>query len=120
MGGKLMADTFLCPRRSELGDVTIFELPEADHWRPDGTCSHCGSVRSQAVFEAIAASDEIIPTDKNYKIYINPGHRKFYFQHFSEDEKKRFIDQVNAKNVKLGYPGHFYVTPYFATTEKKS
>lgn len=39
--------------------------------------------------------------------------RKFYFQHLSDDEKKRFIELLNAQKINIGYPGHFYVLPFF-------
>jgi len=39
---------------------------------------------------------------------------KFHFQHLSIDERKRFIDLLNAKAIKVGYPGHFYRLPFFA------
>jgi hypothetical protein len=133
------------------------------HWRSDGTCSYCGSISSQMLFEAIQSGTEIGPTDKNYKIYCDvpdplvgndrvvgvanqypgngwvPGdpeilqqsgfyadHKwmkieprkatkfgKFYFQHFTEEEKHKFIDLVNQRKINIGYPGHFYVLPYF-------
>lgn len=38
---------------------------------------------------------------------------KFYFQHLSEDECMRFVDLFNAKKIKIGSPGHFYVFPFF-------
>jgi hypothetical protein len=38
---------------------------------------------------------------------------KFYFQHLSEDQKKRFVELLNAKRIVFDAPGHFYVTPYF-------
>lgn len=41
------------------------------------------------------------------------GAAKFYFQHFNEDEKKRFVELINAKGIVMGYPGHFYRLPYF-------
>lgn len=40
-------------------------------------------------------------------------HDKFYFQHLSEEDRQRFIDLLNAKKLTIGYPGFFYVTPYF-------
>lgn len=39
---------------------------------------------------------------------------KFYFQHLTEDERIKFIDLYNAKKIKLGFPGRFYVAPFFA------
>lgn len=38
---------------------------------------------------------------------------KFYFQHLSADQQRRFIELLNARKVKFGYPGHFYVLPFF-------
>ena len=38
---------------------------------------------------------------------------KFYFQHLSTDQKKRFIELLNEKKIKIGVPHHFYVTPFF-------
>jgi len=40
-------------------------------------------------------------------------HGKFYFQHFSKEECHRFIDLMNNGKLNIGYPGHFYVLPYF-------
>lgn len=44
---------------------------------------------------------------------------KFYFQHFTVDERKRFVDLLNAKAIKIGHPGHFYRLPFFCVREKK-
>lgn len=38
---------------------------------------------------------------------------KFYFQHLSEEQRDEFIGMLNAKSVTIGYPGHFYVLPFF-------
>lgn len=38
---------------------------------------------------------------------------KFYFQHLSEQERGEFIDLHNSKRMVVGYPGHFYVRPFF-------
>lgn len=40
---------------------------------------------------------------------------KFYFQHLSIDQRKRFVDLMNAGSLKLAYPGRFYVMPFFCT-----
>lgn len=39
---------------------------------------------------------------------------KFYFQHMSPQQQVRFIELLNQGRIKLGYPGHFCVLPYFA------
>lgn len=40
---------------------------------------------------------------------------KFYFQHLNEDQKKRFIELLNEKKIKLNEPGYFYRLPFFCT-----
>lgn len=46
-------------------------------------------------------------------VYVLPEHSKFYFQHLSVDQRKRFVDLYNDKTLKLAFPGHFYVRPFF-------
>lgn len=41
---------------------------------------------------------------------------KFYFQHLSPDQCGEFIDLHNSKRMAVGYPGHFYVRPFFCNT----
>lgn len=107
----------MCPRRDP--NPGPFNLPEHDIWHEDQTCSYCGSLNPDAFMEAIEFQDaELTPTDKNYKVYITRkvgGHGKFYFPHLSEDQMTHFVELVNAKKVKLGIPGHFYVLPYFCS-----
>jgi hypothetical protein len=38
---------------------------------------------------------------------------KFYFDHLSEEQMKRFVELLNGKKLKLDYPGHFYRLPFF-------
>lgn len=38
---------------------------------------------------------------------------KFYFQHLSREQKLRFIELLNERKLRLGYPGHFYTRPFF-------
>ena len=105
-----------CERRKEVYRALVEDVE--DTWGEDNTCSYCGSLNPDEVFKRIEAGEEIIPTDKSYKIYISPGHKKFYFQHFNEDEKKRFVDIYNKFNVmKFGFPGNFYVWPFFMRPE---
>lgn len=79
-------------------------------------CSYCGSMHPDDLFQAIADGAEVEPTDKNYKAYVrfaDGRHHKFYFEHLDEAQRQRFVDLLNAKAVKIGYPGHFYVRPFF-------
>lgn len=66
---------------------------------------------------------EVGPTDKNYKVYVKHDSiksptGKFYFQHLDEDQKRGFIERLNERKVNIGYPGHFYVLPYFCAVAK--
>lgn len=38
---------------------------------------------------------------------------KFYFQHLSEDQCREFVWLYNARQIQVGYPGRFYVLPFF-------
>jgi hypothetical protein len=117
---------FTCPRRREAFAFPPGPLREdEDEWRPAGgergeRCSYCGSIKPEEVFAAIDNGEELIPTDKDYKLYVEPGHRKFYFQHLSEEERKRFVDAMNEKRINYAYPGHFYRLPFFATRGRVS
>lgn len=121
--------THRCGRRDESlhGSMEQAELP--DHYRNAGDgerCSYCGSVSGDSFMAFVRAGGEVGPTDKNYKAYLHdtkddsgltvrvkaPG-MKFYFQHLSEEQKMEFIGLLNARAVKIGYPGHFYRLPYF-------
>lgn len=63
--------------------------------------------------DQIEAGEEIIPTDKNYKMYVGPKQDKCYFDEFTVEEKQRFIDLWNSKKLRIGYPYYFYVLPFF-------
>jgi hypothetical protein len=46
-------------------------------------------------------------------------HAKFYFQHLDVEERKRFVELLNAKKIKIGYPGYFYQLPFFCVPLEK-
>lgn len=114
-----MSDKFTCPRAIEDGSVSpVFKFGTEHVWREDGTCSYCGGLSEDKFFEAVEAGLEVTPTDKSYKAYVRgaPGGSptgKFYFQHLSEEGRRRFVDLLNSKTMKLATPGHFYVMPFF-------
>lgn len=49
------------------------------------------------------------------QVGVEPALRtdKFYFQHLSPDEQRRFVDLLNAGAIRIGPPGRFYVLPFF-------
>lgn len=58
-----------CPRRTEGMGITD---PSEDHWHDDRTCSYCGSLSPDALFEAIRDGRATLgATDKNYKVYVD-------------------------------------------------
>jgi hypothetical protein len=66
----------LCPRRRE-NPIANQIVPGFDTWDArDGyrCCSYCGSMHPEDVFMAIADGVELIPTDKNYKLYVMVPH----------------------------------------------
>jgi hypothetical protein len=38
---------------------------------------------------------------------------KFYYQHLNSAQMDEFIALINAKKMRIGMPGHFYVLPFF-------
>lgn len=103
-----------CGRREEAFNHWKDEKDQ-DFFREDGSCSYCGSMSSTAFMEYARKGAELGPTDKNYKVYVSgaPHAGKFYFQHLSEEHKHEFIELLNGKKMNIGYPGRFYVTPFF-------
>lgn len=98
-----------CPRRAE----SLFAPRDReDRWREDNTCSYCGSLNPDEFLRRAEASEQLGPTDKNYKVYVG-ARDKFYFQHLDETQQQRFVDLHNAKKLAVDYPGHFYVLPFF-------
>lgn len=81
-------------------------------WPGAVTCSFCGSLSADAFFAAIEAGDQLIPTDKHDLVYVGAA-RKFYFQHFGDGHREKFIALHNETKLRLAHPGYFYVTPYF-------
>lgn len=112
-----MSDKFTCPRAVEDGATSpVFRFGTEHEWRPDGTCSYCGSMSEDRFFHCVEELGlEVTPTDKSYKAYVRgaPGAGKFYFQHLSEAGKARFIELANSKRMRLAFPGRFYVLPFF-------
>ena len=126
-----------CPRRNneygpwETGEgLDVWRLTHNYRAELHRTCSFCGSLHPDD-FIAHLRDDEWVlgPTDKNYKAYLGPvsegsslpdfdgpvGEQsvKFYYQHLSVDQRQVFIAMLNEQVVKIGYPGHLYVLPFF-------
>ena len=114
-------DGMLCPSRQE-SPASYLVYPGPDEYRPSGGlvgqprgCSYCGSLPPDDFMTAVRDGAAISPTDKNYKAYIQlpGGEAKFYFQHLAEDQRREFFEMYRDNLLVVGYPGHFYVLPFF-------
>lgn len=110
-----------CPRRED-SPVAASAFPGDDNYATRDCCSFCGSMNPDTLMTRLEEQTvELTPTDKNYKIYVkNAGGTpieaiKFYFQHFSVEQRQRFVDLLNEKKLKLAFPGHFYTPPFFVS-----
>jgi hypothetical protein len=110
----------LCPRAAENGAILSSLKPPFNGemvWRDDDTCSYCGSLNGDILMARIEAGTIFLEgSDKNYKVYIKATDGseplkaiKFYFQHLSEEQMKRFVELWNEKCIKHS----LYVMPYF-------
>lgn len=43
---------------------------------------------------------------------------KFYFEHLSVEQRKRFVEMLNDGRLTLSMPGRFYVLPFFISREQ--
>ena len=108
------------------------------------SCSYCGSLHPDQFMEFSAKRAEVGPTDKDYKAYIdldtgkpaedkeetspNGNKRswteggvvmlKFYFQHLTKEQRIEFVRRLNAKELNIGPPGHFYRLSFFCVPAK--
>lgn len=110
-----MLPSFTCPRRSD-GIGVYSDLTDSDRWTNEH-CSWCGSMQPEAFLDQASHSVKLGPTDKDYKVYV--GDDKFYFQHLNSDQKDAFIVLLNTSKLNLGYPGEFYVLPFFIETTQE-
>lgn len=114
-----MSKKHTCPRR--VGEPGPWEHEEGlDGWtkRADiERCDFCGSIEPDEFMRLVREGYQVGPTDKSYKAYMeSPDGRnlgKFYFQHLTIDQRVEFVELLNNKSVNIGYPGHFYVRPFF-------
>lgn len=105
-----------CPRRGETG-ATMPGLPTEDHWRPDHTCSYCGSYNPDKFMDLMELGTPVGTTTKNYKVYLPTvrvsGAGKFYFQHLNIEQRKRFVLLYNNKTIQFDGNYGFEVFPFF-------
>lgn len=119
-----MIQKITCPRRmTEFGPWLRrdgLDRFDSRHGLPGDAlnCSFCGSLDPETLLTWMSNGARITPTDKTYKLYIsinNARDQKFYFQHLNQEQRTQFIAMYNLRDrpFKMGYPGYFYVLPYF-------
>ena len=113
---------FVCPRRTADGNTSKIGEPPHFYDTRHGLvgselkcCTYCGSMSPEDFVIAAKSGASIGPTDKSYKLYINPGGSwtekgKFYTHHFllRSDLAVEFRRMVLDHEVNIGYPGYFY------------
>lgn len=61
-----------CPRRVESGVVLPGDKDDNDYFGGDDTCSYCGSLNPATFMDLVERGNAtLIPTDKNYKVYVS-------------------------------------------------
>lgn len=106
--GSLHPDTFMA--RLEAGDV---ELVPTDKSYKAYVKNLGGAAFRQTYRDCPPGSPPHMPDQCDHWTTREIDQQKFYFQHLSADQRGRLIDLVNAGKIKFGYPGYFYVLPYF-------
>ncbi len=106
--GSLNPDTLI--KRMEAGDV---ELGPTDKNYKLYVKNAGGEAFKQTYRDCPAERSCTGPDDCTHWVTRDMDEAKFYFQHFNAEQRARFIELVNEKKAPIGYPGHFYVLPYF-------
>ena len=106
--GSLNPEEFM--RRAESGD---FEIGPTDKGYKVYLEVRAGVPLKQTYRECPRDAKCTGPDDCTHWVTREMTHGKFYFQHLSDEQKKRFIELLNEKKLKIGVPGHFYTLPFF-------
>ena len=106
-----------CPRMAEA--PRSFRVHDRKFYvLSNGKCGYCNSLMQDEFMALLEAGTiQLGATDKNYKVYVH-GHPKlsfckFYFQHLTEDQKKRFVVLLNERKIKFQGDIAFYILPFF-------
>lgn len=87
---------------------------KADWIRRDAVAK---AVREAAKQAGKSAEEIAAALDEQWGRYAHFSHgpeAKFYYQHLSVEQRDEFIALYNERRMKVGYPGHLYVLPFFA------
>lgn len=106
--GSLNPATFMA--RLEIGDI---ELGPTDKNYKVYVKNHGGATFKQTYRDCPTIDTCKGPGTCTHWVTREVEETKFYFQHLSVDQKKRFVELLNEKKLKIGMPGHFYTSPFF-------
>ena len=81
--------------------------------------------RMMKLDEGLTDEEAAAAANAHWSKYEAPEHKgrtvaKFYYQHLSQEQRTEFLELHNSGAMRLSYPGHFYVRPYFAQTADKA
>jgi hypothetical protein len=108
------------------------DLPHPDVGKPCILSSANFEQKGEGWIQITAENRASLPLDNYQRSHFKDGHwvqvtargpmahAKFYFQHFSIEDRKRFIDLLNAKKINIGSPGYFYRLPFFCAPVEKA
>lgn len=77
------------------------------------------AIRSLGERDGKTAEDIAVDLERHWTEMVAPLNQysgqsaKFYYQHLSTGQRAEFIDLYNRGQMKVGYPGHLYVLPFF-------
>lgn len=76
------------------------------------------TARQVSLEQGMAEDRATAAADAHWNKYEAPVRKgvqvaKFYYQHLSESQRHEFIELHNARTMQIGYPGRFYVLPFF-------
>lgn len=106
--GSLHQDEFM--RRIEAGDAEVEPTDKSykAYLRNTG-----GENFRQTYRDCPASAGCTGPDDCTHWVTREVDGTKFYFHHLTDEQRKRLIELHNAGKIKFGYPGYFYVLPFF-------
>ncbi len=102
-----MTASLQCPRQIQEATMEV-QRQHQTHWREDGTCSYCGSISPDRFLDAAAAGAKLVPTDKNYKVYID-----LLEEH---PDQLRWSGGSNGQDA----PGRGWKRPFELTSEERA
>lgn len=113
--GSLNPDEFM--QRLEAGDI---ELDPTSKTYKVYVRNRGGQELQQYYRDCPAGSGCTGPSDCTHWATRPIGQVKFYFQHLSRDQRRRFVEMLNANMLHISEPGYFQPVPFFCIPMKRA